>query len=265
MSESAASLVEVVVDGGVATVTLCDPKRKNAMSEAMADAFAAAMARLRSDDDVRAVVITGAGDAFSAGGDLAMLTRLQQVSYAEARAHMLGFYGRFLSLLDLEVPVVAAINGAAIGAGLAVAIAADVVVVDKGAALAFNFVGLGLHPGMGATFFLPRRTSAQRAAELLYSGRRFSGTDAGAWGLAAFVDDDGAAAVAHAHDVARSIAAQGPLAVRALKQSLAVDREALRAALNREASAQAESYASVEFAEGIAALKERRAPAFPKP
>jgi enoyl-CoA hydratase/carnithine racemase len=251
-------MVDVAITGRVARVTLNDAKRKNAMSEAMADSFAEAMGTLRDDDDIAAVVVTGAGDAFSAGGDLAMLERLQRSSYAEARAHMLGFYARFLSILDLEVPVVAAINGPAIGAGLAMAIAADVVVCAKDAPLAFNFVGLGLHPGMGCTYFLPRRTSSQQASELLYTGRRFTGADAAAWGLCAEACADGAACVDKATAIANAIAAQSSHAVRQLKRTLGVDRQALRAALEREASAQAESYASADFAEGIRALRERR-------
>lgn len=253
--------VDVVVADGVATVTLRDEARKNALTEALGDALQAAVMGLRQRLDLRAIVVTGAGTAFSAGGDLAMLERLRQSSFAEARGHMLSFYARYLSLTDLEVPTIAAVRGPAIGAGLCVATACDLMVVADDATLAFNFVGLGLHPGMGATSLLPRRVGPMRAAELLYTGRRFSGKDAVTMGLAleAVAAD---AVVARATAIARDIATQSGEAVRALKRSLEIDREALRAALEREASAQAGSYASDDLREGLAALRERRPPRF---
>jgi enoyl-CoA hydratase/carnithine racemase len=253
--------VDVVVKDRVAVLTLDDAPRKNAMTEALGDAVRDAVERLRQRTDVRAVVGTGAGAAFSAGGDLAMLERLRQASFAEARGHMLAFYARYLSLLDLDVPTIAAVRGPAIGAGLCVATACDLMVVADDATLAFNFVGLGLHPGMGATYLLPRRVGHQRAAELLFTGRRFSGTEAVAMGLAT-----GAVAaeavVGHAVGIARQIASQSGEAVRALCRSLEVDRDALRVALEREAAAQAGSYASDDLREGLAALRERRPPRF---
>ncbi|HEY1098709.1 MAG TPA: enoyl-CoA hydratase-related protein, partial [Myxococcota bacterium] len=215
----------------------------------------------RRRDDVRAVVLTGAGRSFSAGGDLAMLERLRQSSFAEARAHMLKFYARYLSVLDIEVPTIAAIRGPAIGAGLCVAAACDLVVVADDATLAFNFVGLGLHPGMGATHLVPRKVGAQRASELLFTGRRFKGAEAVQLGLAvesvAAVD-----VVARAQALAAQIAGNSPTAVRELKQNTGVDRDALFAALEREASAQARSYASADLGEGLAAIREKRAPVF---
>ena len=254
--------VDVAIgEDGVVTLTLDDLAKKNAMSEALGDALVAAVAGLRQRADVRAVVVTGAGSAFCAGGDLAMLERLRQSSFAQARAHMLAFYARYLSLLDLEVPTIAAVRGPAIGAGLCVACACDLVVVAEDATLAFNFVGLGLHPGMGATVLLARKVGEQRAAELMLTGRRFRGVEAGAFGLAVAVVED-AAVLARAQALAAQIARNSPAAVRELKQSLVIDRDLLQVALEREASAQARSYASADFAEGLAALREKRAPAF---
>jgi len=257
--------VDIDVTSGVATLTLDDAPRKNAMTEALGDAFATAVARVRAEGAVRAVVVTGAGGAFSAGGDLAMLEHLRTVSFDAARAHMLAFYARYLSLLDLTVPVVAAVEGAAMGAGLCVACACDVVVVGRGCRLAFNFTTLGLHPGMGATYFVPRRVGAERAAELLYSGRRFDGAEAARTGLTLEAVDDGAA-LTRARALAATFAAQGPLAVRLLKQRLGVDRSALQAALDAEATAQAHSYGNAELGEGLLAARERRSPHFaPEP
>jgi enoyl-CoA hydratase/carnithine racemase len=256
-----APAVHFDVSDNIATVTLDDASRKNALSEALGDAFAEAIAQVRTDQRVRAVVVQGAGDSFSAGGDLGMLERLRLVSFDEAREHMLGFYARYLSLLDLEVPVVAAVSGPAIGAGLCVACACDVIIAGRLSPMAFNFTSLGLHPGMGATFFVPRRVGPERAAALLFSGRRFDGEEAARLGLVAeAVDDDDV--LARARVVAMSFAQQGPQTVRALKRSLAVDRAALAQALAREATEQAHSYGGDELGEGLAAAREKRAPRF---
>lgn len=259
MDTAAPVLVEVADQ--VATVTLNDPRRRNAMTPELGDALAAAVARLRADPDVRAVVLTGAGDAFSGGGDLKMLERLRTERFMEARAFMLDFYARYLSVTSLAVPTVAAVRGAAIGAGLCVALACDLCVVDADAKLALNFAQLGLHPGMGATYLLPRRVGAQRAAELLLTGRRFDGREAASIGVAleALPAD---AVLPRAQALAAQMAKNAPLAVRALKATLGVDASALRAALEGEAFRQAESYGSEDLGEGLAAAVERRAATF---
>ena len=259
--EAAAALVLIEVVDHVATVTLNDPRRRNAMTPELGDALAAAVAALRADADVRAVVLTGAGDAFSGGGDLKMLERLRAARFMEARAFMLEFYARYLSITDLAVPTIAAVRGAAIGAGLCVALACDLCVVDADAKLALNFAQLGLHPGMGATYLLPRRVGAQRAAELLLTGRRFHGVEAAQLGVALeAVPAD--VVLARAQALAGQIARNAPLAVRALKASLGLDPAALRAALENEAFRQAESYGSEDLGEGLAAAVERRAATF---
>ncbi|MFP2933915.1 enoyl-CoA hydratase/isomerase family protein [Pyxidicoccus sp. 3LG] len=174
MSAPAADVL-LEVEGAVATLTLNDTARRNVMTPELGDALRARVEALRQRPDVRAVVLTGAGGAFSAGGDLKMLERLRKSSFEYARTFMLDFYARYLSVLDLPMPTVAAVDGPAIGAGLCVALACDLCVVGEDAKLALNFVQLGLHPGMGATYFVPRRAGAQAAAELLLTGRRFDG------------------------------------------------------------------------------------------
>lgn len=253
--------VDARLADGVLTLVLDDAARKNAMSPELGDALAAQVERHRGSPDVRAAVLTGAGGAFSAGGDLAMLERLRRASREEARDFMLGFYRRYLSVLDLGVPVVAAVVGPAIGAGLCVAMACHLCVVDEDAKLALNFAQLGLHPGMGATYFAPRRLGPQRAAELLLGGRRFDGREAARIGLALEALPAGEV-LPRAEALARSFAANAPLAVRALADELGPDREALARALAREADEQATSYASEDLGEGLRAAAERRAPRF---
>src|SRR5690606_11161740 len=128
----------------------------------MGRALASVVERLGGDETVRAVVLTGAGVAFSAGGDLAMIEARAAAGRAapgepqrsENRAFMLSFYGLFLSLRELPQPTLAAINGAAIGAGLAVALACDLRIAAREARLGLNFNRLGIHPGMGSTWTL---------------------------------------------------------------------------------------------------------------
>lgn len=253
--------VRVDRDGPVATITLDDPARRNAMTPGLGDALRDAVAQVRADANVRAVVLTGAGGAFSGGGDLEMLRQLQGVTFMEARDFMLAFYGRYLSITELDVPTVAAVQGAAIGAGLCVALGCDLCVFDESAKLAVNFVQLGLHPGMGATYLLPRRAGAQRAAELLFTGRRFDGREAVAMGLGLEAVPAGEV-LPRAQSLAAQIARNAPLAVRGIKEALGVDRAALRRALEHEAFRQAESYASADLTEGLAAASSRRTPAF---
>lgn len=253
--------VQLEIHDHVATLTLDDARRRNAMTPALGDALQDAVALIKKDAAVRAVVLTGAGDAFSGGGDLAMLEKLREGSFMQARDFMLGFYRRYLSIAELEVPTIAAVRGAAIGAGLCVALACDITVFDESAKLAVNFVQLGLHPGMGSTYLLPRRAGAQRGAELLYTGRRFDGREAVAMGLG-LEAVAGDRVLARAKEIAAQIAANAPLAVRGIKESLGVDRVALQRALEHEAFRQAESYASADLGEGLACATSRRTPVF---
>ena len=183
-------LVLVSRDGPVATLVLNDPERRNAMSQAMGEAFSARIAELAADPGLRAAILTGAGPAFSAGGDLAMIQARADEGAAGGRAarrairdRMRAFYQLFLAVRDLPCPTIAALNGSAIGAGLCVALACDLRIASATARLGLNFTALGLHPGMGATWTLPRLVGPARAAELLYSSRLLDGAEAAAIGL----------------------------------------------------------------------------------
>lgn len=146
---------------GVATITLNAPKRLNALTVPMGDAFAEVVASLATDTgDVSSVIVTGAGRAFSAGGDVQFLRDRCADTPSRNAAIMRGFYQRMLCLRELPVPVIAAINGHAIGAGLAFALAADFRIVAEDASLGVTFTKLGLHPGMGSSHFLPQLIGA---------------------------------------------------------------------------------------------------------
>ncbi|RIK94593.1 MAG: enoyl-CoA hydratase [Proteobacteria bacterium] len=257
-------------DGSVALLVFDDPERRNAMTEAMGRAVSDAIVRLSADASVRAVVLTGAGSAFSAGGDLAMLEEKSAAGRAapggsargENRAFMRAFYRLFLSVRDLPCPSIAAINGAAIGAGLAVALACDLRVASRDAKLGLNFTKLGIHPGMGSTWTLPRLVGSAHAAELLYTGRIVDGAEAERIGMVNRCAERDAV-VATALAIAGEIADAAPIAVRGTKQAL---RNALAAQLDEqlafEAEQQAICYESADLAEGLRATREKRTPVF---
>jgi enoyl-CoA hydratase len=252
-------------DPGIALVTLNDPDRRNAMTVAMGEAIETTFRELARDDGLRVVVLTGAPPAFSAGGDLAMLedhARRTRDEGFDATEEMRTFYRRFLALRELPVPVVAAINGHAVGAGLCVALACDLVHVAEDARVGLNFSRLALHPGMGGSWLLPRTVGRQRAAELLYTGRLASGAE---------LADDGLALAAHpaaevlprSLELAGEIATSSPLVVRQLKQSLAAAADnTLVQQLDLEAAHQAVNYGTDDFLEGMRAGRERRTPRF---
>lgn len=252
-------------EDGVAVLTLDDPDHRNAMTEDMGDALAQRCSELSGDPELRVVVLTGTPPAFSAGGDLAMLEDLGHRTREEgfdATEFMRGFYRRFLAVRELPVPVIAAVNGHAVGAGLCVALACDLRIVAEEAKVGLNFSRLGLHPGMGGTWLLPRLLGAQRAAAWLYTGALVPGTVAAAQGLAleALPAED---VLPRALSLAEEVATASPVVVRQLKATLGeVEHIDLETALHREAAAQAVSYGTEDLLEGLAAGRERRPPQF---
>jgi enoyl-CoA hydratase len=266
---AATELVRLIRDGDIATLLFDDPERRNAMTRAMGEAFRDRVSTLAGDASLRAVVVSGSGRAFSAGGDLEMLER-QAATGASApgqawrgiRDEMASFYRLFLSVRDLPCPTIAAIQGAAVGAGLCVALGCDIRYVAADAQLGLNFAKLGLHPGMAATWTLPRLVGAAQAAELLYTGRSIDGAEAVRIGLASRVLP-AAEVLPEAQQTARAIAANAPLAVRAIKRALARSGDAsLEDQLQFEATEQARTFETEDAREGIAAIRDRRAPRF---
>lgn len=252
-------------DDGVAVLTLHDPDRRNAMTEAMGDDLARVCAEVAADDTVRAVVLTGTPPAFSAGGDLSMLEELGRRAREEgfdAAPFMRAFYDRFLAVRALPQPTVAAINGHAVGAGLCVALGCDLRVVSTTAKVGLNFATLGLHPGMGGSWLLPQVLGAQTAALWLYTGRLVDGATAATQGLALEAHEADRVLPA-ALAIAAEIAAASPVVTRQLKTTLTEPAADLDGALDREAAVQSISYATEDLREGLQAARDRRAPLFP--
>src|SRR6476469_4449064 len=167
----------------IAVVTFDLPGRRNAMSTAMTHAWVRLMAALREDPDLAAVVVTGAPPAFCAGGDLSWIVSEPDAAVPDLRSRMLAFYRSWLSIRDLEVPTIAAVNGSAIGAGFAIALACDLRYAAADAKLGVPFTSLAPHPGMATTWSLPDGAGQAVARDLLLTGRIINGDEAFRLGL----------------------------------------------------------------------------------
>jgi enoyl-CoA hydratase len=248
--------------GGVVWVRIADPARRNAMDEALGTGLVRTLEALGSEESVRVLVLTGEGSAFSAGGDLAMLEENTTLPPHIVEPRMRAFYARYLGLRNIDRPIIACLNGAAIGAGLCVALACDLRIAAEDAPLALNFTRIGLSPGMGATWLVPQLVGPARALDLLTTGRTVRGAEAVALGL---VERTAPAAEleAAAQAWAEAIAAAAPIAVRLVKRMVHASASGtLDDALAREAFAQGLTFATQDMREGLAALRAKRSAEF---
>jgi 2-(1,2-epoxy-1,2-dihydrophenyl)acetyl-CoA isomerase len=249
--------VDVSRREAVLTITLNRPEVLNAFDNAMHDGLRAALAEARNDA-VRAVVITGAGRGFCVGQDVSALTDPAAIGELLRRR----YHPNILALRALQKPVIAAVNGAAAGAGLALAAACDVRICARTAVFVPAFVSIGLVPDSGATYFLTRILGPARAQEWMASGRRLPADEALAWGLVSeLVAPDALAERAAA--LADELAALPTAAIGLHKQLF--DRapaSTLADQLELEASLQVAAAGTADFAEGLAAFREKRSPRF---
>ncbi|HEX3900427.1 MAG TPA: enoyl-CoA hydratase/isomerase family protein [Mycobacteriales bacterium] len=247
---------------GVVVLTLSLPELRNAMTSELTAAWSATIAELRADSSLRAVVVTGEGTAFCSGGDLSWIGESPDLTVPLIRDRMLPFYRAWLTIHDLEVPTIAAVNGHAIGAGLCLALACDLRYAATSATLSAPFTALGMHAGMAATYLLPATVGITVARELLLTGRRVDAAEALQLGLVNGVYD-GAELLDRAIEVAEQIAGNGPLAIRLTVAGLRNGTpRTLDEALQYESLAQPTTFASADLTEGLAAAKERRKPNF---
>ena len=238
----------------VALITVNDPDRRNAVTEAMSAQLRDAVAAAESDDGVHAVVVTGAGKAFCAGADLSALG-------VAAREGLERIYAGFMAVGRCTLPTIAAVNGAAVGAGLNLALAADVRIAGPHAMFDPRFQKLGIHPGGGATWMLQRAVGPQVARAALLFGMSFDAETAVSHGLALKVADD---PVAAALEMAAGPAAAPRDVVLATKASMRataipgfVDTDHHAAAKDIELGPQASSIESPEFKARLAAAQRR--------
>lgn len=246
--------VLVEVENHIALITVNDPERRNAVTAEISAGLRAAVDGAEANTDVHALIVTGAGKAFCAGADL---TALGEATEDGLRT----IYDGFLAVANCALPTIAAVNGAAVGAGLNLALAADVRITGPAALFDPRFQKLGIHPGGGATWMLQRAVGVQAARASLLFGMRFDAEAAVRYGLALQVADD---PVAAAKELAAGPAAAPREVVLATKASMratanpgSVDRDQHSIAVDTELKPQAASILSPEFAERLAAAKRR--------
>jgi len=248
------NLVRYGATNGVALITVNDPDRRNAVNDAMSAQLRSAVERAEADSGVNAVVVTGAGKAFCAGANLSALG-------SAAEEGLLRLYDGFMALANCTLPTIAAVNGAAVGAGLNLALAADVRIAGPKALFDTRFQKLGIHPGGGCTWMFNRAAGTQVARAALLFGMSFDAEAAVRYGLALRVADD---PVADALELAAGPAAAPREVVLATKASMRatanpgqvdIDQHAL--AKQIELGPQARSIQSPEFAERLATAQRR--------
>ena len=253
--------IETNVDGGVATVTLSRPDKLNAFTGTMREDLLAALRACQNEPAVRVVVITGAGRAFCAGGDVEFMSGLQKSGDVASFRRLLDA-GRevILQIASSPKPVIASINGVAAGAGCNLALACDYRIASPHAKLSESFVKIGLHPDWGGTWLLPRLVGRSRAAEILMTGRMVEAEEALAIGM---IDRIATDLAAETRQLATAIAAAPPLAIAGIKRALnAAERNDLAAQIDLESEHQLRCFSSADAAEGMAAFFEKRPAAF---
>lgn len=241
--------------GGVVTITMNRPKRKNALTHAMYDAFATALEESDGDDSVRVVVIRGEGGAFTSGNDLADFIQ-------PGAAEKMGPVLRFLNtILTLQKPVLAAVDGPAIGVGLTMLLHCDLVFASDKAIFGAPFTKLGLVPEAGSSMLLAQRVGSAWAGEILLAGRTLSAEEALSCGLVSRVVPPESLGELAA-EVAGHMATLAPKSMLASKALMRGDTSALRAHMTQEEELFAKQLSSSEFRESVMAIKEKRAPRF---
>lgn len=251
-------MVPLAREGAVAVLTLNFPARRNAYCLQMRTQLRERLETVHADPEVRAIVLTGAAGHFCAGGDI---TEMQERTLLENRERW-NLVTALIRLMALgPKPIVAAVEGSAMGAGLSLAALADHVVVARDAKFAAAFVKVGLMPDMGALWSLRQRVGPAKAREILGLARPFDGAEAGRIGLANEVVEPGAA-LPRAIEVAREYAALPPVATALIKSALAQGSDTLDDAIRSEVEFQAVAMGTRDHAEAVRAFLEKRAPKF---
>lgn len=260
-------LLLVEREGGIVTLTLNNPGERNPISEMpMVEAILSALEAVSVDPAVRAVILTGAGSSFSTGGNIKKMGPGQGLADADPartrRNYKQGIQRLPLAFDALEVPVIAAVNGPAIGAGCDLALMCDIRIAGESARFAESFVKLGIVPGDGGAWLLPRVVGYAKAAEMTFTGDILSAAEALACGLVSRVVAD-ADLLAAAREIAARIAANPTQSVRMAKRLLKQGRAAsLQDHLDMCAAMQAIAHTTDDHHEAVAAFIEKRKPNF---
>ena len=251
------------VKDGIATLTLNRPERLNALGDTLRDDLQDAITRA-SDDDVRVIIVTGAGKGFCSGGDVKAMSERKESGSGRPLMEKVapGRDRTVLALRDCPKPIIAAVNGAAAGAGMNLALACDMRLASTAAKFAQAFVKRGLHPDWGGTYFLPRIVGTARACEMIFTGEVIDAPEALRLGIVSAVHAPEELMPA-ALSLARKMADGPPIAIRLAKRAIYHNLDCdLRQALEFETFAQNICFDTEDAAEGIKAFVEKRAPSF---
>jgi 2-(1,2-epoxy-1,2-dihydrophenyl)acetyl-CoA isomerase len=244
--------------GPIRIITLNRPQRRNAIDLPLRYALAEQLEQAMADSSVRVIVLTGAGSGFCAGGDISTMRRMDEV---EARPRAEAAQRVVRAIWRGGKPVIAAVEGAAFGAGVSLALACDRVVAAADAVFSTAFTGVGLAGDMGIFASLPARVGPAKARELMLLPTRLTGAEAAEIGLADVAVESGGALAAALADAERMSIAP-PLAVAALKEMFVRWPNDPMAVLDKEVDNQVKLFDSEDFAEGVSAFHEKRTPVF---
>ncbi len=260
---SSSPVLQETRHGSITTLVMNRPDRLNALNNELTTALNAALVRVASDSSIHVVVLTGAGRAFCAGGDLGAIGKGRERGDSTELAPILrSGMQAVMNIRTMPQPVIAAVNGPAAGAGMNLALACDIRLAVDGAAFGQNFAKVGLFPDYGGTYFLPQLVGPSVAAEMFYLGEMIDAQTAHRLGILnhLFPADQFESAVAA---FAKKIAEGPQLAIRAVKQAIFNrEKDALMEALEREVQAQLKCFHSHDCLEGIRAFMEKRQPKF---
>ncbi|MFC3053609.1 enoyl-CoA hydratase-related protein [Kordiimonas pumila] len=248
-------LIKTETKDRILVITLNRPDKKNALTHAMYTAIADALAAAREDENTRVIVFQANGDAFTAGNDL---IDFQKAGGLEGAQPVLRFLNE---LLISEKPIIAAVNGIAVGVGLTMLLHCDLVYMAKGAELQAPFVDLALVPEAASSLLLPARIGHVRSAEVFMLGKRVSAEEACAWGLANTVcAPEKLEAVAY--KAALALSKKAPKSVQTAKRLMRGDKSVIEARMQEESRYFSDQLKSAEFAEAVTAFLQKRAPDF---
>jgi 2-(1,2-epoxy-1,2-dihydrophenyl)acetyl-CoA isomerase len=249
--------------GSVLTIRLNRPDKRNALTGAMCRALLHSLLVASDDKTVRAVLLTGAGEAFCSGGDLESLYEARKRrSVKELEELLVAGKETCLAIASMPKLVIAAVNGVAANSGMSLALACDLRIASESATFAQSYARIGLYPSFGATYFLPRLVGLSRASELFYTAEELTSKEACQIGIVYQVFPD-AEFEAGARELAEHLAAGPPLAYRDVKRTMIGDkRREMEDAFDEEIRLQAHCFLTEDCAEGLAALVENRKPTF---
>jgi len=250
-------------DGPIATIKLNRPDKLNAFGGPMREEILDVLAKIGADDAVRAVIVTGEGRGFSAGGDIDHLKRLRENNDEEGFRQVLSNGQKITKTMrSLPKPVIAAVNGPCAGAGFSFALGCDLRIASDAASFGASFSRIGLHPDWGGSWFLPKLVGSANACQLIFTGSMISAEEAQRIGLVNRVVPH-AELMPTALELATTVAKSAPRVVRLAKESIYRSLSSdMESAFTREGEVQMECFYSDDFLEGLTAFKEKRRPRF---